>query len=291
MDERDWLAERFEERRPRLRALAYRMLGSRSDADDAVQEAWLRLSGTAHGEVDDLSAWLMTVVARISLNTLRARKTRREAHVPVPIVDRDDGANPEHGTLIADSVGLALLVVLETLAPAERVAFVLHDIFDTPFEEIARLVERTPDAARQLASRARRRLQTRSDTRDADPQIQRSIVDAFVSAAQHRDLHGLVAVLDPEVTLRTDGSGTAGSGVECRGAEEVARRAQAFSRIGLHRQPALVNGAPGLICTLEGRLFSVMAFTIEARKITEIDIFRDPSLLGELELAPLGHSE
>src|ERR1700677_3182211 len=198
MEERNWLAERFEEQRPRLRAVAYRMLGTLSEAEDAVQEAWLRLSGTAYDEVDDLGAWLTTVVGRIALNMLRSRKTRSETHMPDPIVDRADGTSPEHGALLADTVGLALLVVLETLAPAERVAFVLHDIFGMPFAEIAPIVERTPDAARQLASRARRRVQARNATPDADVEVQRSLVDAFRAAAEAGDFQRLVAVLDPE---------------------------------------------------------------------------------------------
>jgi RNA polymerase sigma-70 factor (ECF subfamily) len=238
MDERKWLAERFEEKRPRLRAVAYRMLGSLSEAEDAVQEAWLRLSGTAYGEVDDLGAWLTTVVARISLNMLRSRKTRSESHVPEPIVDRADGTSPEHGALLANTVGLALLVVLETLAPAERIAFVLHDIFGMPFEEVAPIVERTPDAARQLASRARRRVQARNATPDADVQVQRSVVDAFVAAARDGDFHKLVAVLDPDVVLRGDGGPLRSSGSgELRGAEQVARSALTFSRLDLLRLP------------------------------------------------------
>src|SRR5215475_7356472 len=187
MDQREWLAERFEERRPRLRAVAYRMLGSLSDAEDAVQEAWLRLSGTAYGDIDDLGAWLTTVVARISLNMLRSRQTRSEAHVPEPIVDRADGMSPEHAALLGNAVGLALLVVLETLTPAERVAFVLHDVFDMPFEEIAPIVERTPDAARQLASRARRRVRDRKAAPDADVKVQQRVVDAFAAAARDGD--------------------------------------------------------------------------------------------------------
>src|SRR5215510_15082651 len=193
MDEREWLAEKFEERRPRLRAVAYRMLGSLSDAEDAVQEAWLRLSGAAHGEVLDLGAWLTTVVARISLNMLRSRQRRSEARLPDPIVERAGGTNQEEGALLANTVGLALLVVLETLAPAERVAFVLHDVFGMPFAEIAPIVERTPDAARQLASRARHRVQERRATPDAGVSVQRSVVDAFVAAARDGDFHGLVA--------------------------------------------------------------------------------------------------
>src|SRR5262245_2808025 len=203
------------------------MLGSLSEAEDAVQEGWLRLSGTAYGDVDDLGAWLTTVVARISLNMLRSRKTRSETHVPEPIIDRADGTSPEHAALLANSVGLALLVVLETLAPAERVAFVLHDIFDMPFEEIAPIVARTPDAARQLASRARRRVQARNAIPDADVEVQRSVVDAFLAAAHDGDFHRLVAVLDPEVVLRSD-AGAMRAGVEIRGAEQVARGAQTF---------------------------------------------------------------
>jgi RNA polymerase sigma factor (sigma-70 family) len=287
MGEPKWLAERFEEQRPRLRAVAYRMLGSLSEADDAVQETWLRLSGAAHDEVDDLGAWLTTVVGRISLNVLRSRKTRSETHVPEPIIDRDDRMSPEHAALLANTVGLALLVVLETLAPAERVAFVMHDIFGMPFEEIAPIVERTPDAARQLASRARRRVQARNATPDADVEVQRSVVDAFRAAAHDGDFQRLVALLDPEVVLRTDGGAVVGAPIEVRGAEQVARRAQTFSRLGLLRRPALVNGAPGVVCTLEGKLFSVMAFTVRAGRIVEIAILRDPERLGRLDLSAL----
>jgi RNA polymerase sigma factor (sigma-70 family) len=282
MDERKWLAERFEEQRPHLRAVAYRVVGSLSEAEDAVQEAWLRLSGTAYREVDNLGAWLTTVVARISLNMLRSRKRRSETHVPEPIIDRADGMCPEHEVLLANAVGLAMLVVLETLAPAERVAFVLHDIFEMPFEEIAPIVERTPEAARQLASRARRRIQARNATPDVDAEVQRSVVDAFRGAAHAGDFHRLVAILDPEVVLRADGAS-----IEFRGAERVARQAQAFSRLGLLRRPALVNGAPGLVCMLEGKPFSVMAFTVRGGKIAEIDILRDPERLSQLDLTPL----
>jgi RNA polymerase sigma-70 factor, ECF subfamily len=282
MHEPKWLAENFEQQRPRLRAVAYRMLGSLSEAEDAVQEAWLRLSGTAHADVDDLGAWLTTVVARISLNTLRSRKTRSEAQMPDPIVDRAEGPSPEHTALLANTVGLALLVVLETLPPAERVAFVLHDVFGLPFEEIAPIVERTPDAARQLASRARRRVQARNATPDVDVEVQRNIVDAFVAAAQGGDFDGLMAVLDPQVVLRGDSG--AGKTNEIRGAEQVARRAQTFSRIGLRRHSVLVNGAAGLLCTLDGEPFSVMAFTVRAGKIAEIDVLHDPERLRQLDL-------
>ena len=286
MDEREWLAERFEERRPRLRAVAYRMLGSLSDAEDAVQEAWLRFSGAAHGEIDDLGAWLTTVVARIALNMLRSRKTRSETRLPDPIIDRADGPSPEHAVLLADSVGLALAVVLETLAPAERVAFVLHDIFGMPFDEIAPIVERTPDAARQLASRARRHVQGRKATPDVDLEVQRSVVAAFVAAVRDGDFQRLVAVLDPEVVLRGDAGAPAGS-FEVRGAEQVARGALSVSLLGLLRLPVLVNGAAGLVCMLEGKLFAVMAFTVRGGKIAEIDILRDPERLSQLDLTML----
>lgn len=286
MDQGQWLADRFEQQRARLRAVAYRMLGSVSEADDAVQEAWLRLSGTGGEEIDDLGAWLTTVVARISLNMLRSRKTRKEDHVPEPIIDRADGTSPEHAALLADSVGLALLLVLETLAPAERVAFVLHDIFDMPFEKIASIVQRTPDAARQLASRGRRRVQARSAVPDADVQAQRSVVDAFLAAAHDGDFDRLVAVLDPEVVLYSDAGATHGS-VEVRGADEVARRARSFSETGLLRRPALVNGVAGAVCVLEDKPFSVMAFTVRAGKIVEIDILRDAERLNRLDLSIL----
>jgi RNA polymerase sigma factor (sigma-70 family) len=286
MDERQWLAERFEEQRPRLRAIAYRMLGSLSEAEDAVQEAWLRLSGAAHGEVDDLGAWLTTVVARLSLNTLRSRKTRHEMHMPDLIIDGVDGPTPEHAVLLANTIGLALQVVLETLPPPERVAFVLHDVFGMPFEQIAPIVERTPEAARQLASRARRRVQARHATPDADVEAQRSVVDAFLTAAQDGNFEGLVAVLDPEVILRGDAG--PGKSNEVRGAEEVARRAQTFSRTGVLRHRALVNGAAGLVCTHEGKPFSVLAFTVTAGKIAEINILHDPERLAQLDLTALG---
>jgi RNA polymerase sigma factor (sigma-70 family) len=286
MDERKWLAERFEEQRPRLRAVAYRMLGSLSDAEDAVQEAWLRLSGTAYDELDDMGAWLTTVIARISLNMLRSRKTRSETPMPDPIVDRADGTSPEHGALLANTVGLALLVVLESLAPAERVAFVLHDIFGMPFEEIAPILERTPDAARQLASRARRRVQARHAAPDADVEVQRSVVDAFSAASRDGDFQKLVAILHPEVVLRGDaGAGT----TEFRGGELVARRAHGFSLAhpDVVRRMALVNGAPGLVGMREGKPFSVMAFTIRDGKIAEIDVLSDPRRLGQLDLTAL----
>jgi RNA polymerase sigma factor (sigma-70 family) len=286
-DERKWLAQRFEEQRPRLRAVAYRMLGSLSEAEDAVQETWLRLSRTTE-ELDNLNAWLTTVVARISLNMLRSRKTRSETHVPEPIIDRADGTSPEHEALLAHTIGLALLVVLETLAPHERVAFVLHDVFGLPFEEIAPIVERTPDATRQLASRARRRVQERKATPDADVEVQRSVVNAFVVAARDGDFHGLVAVLDPDVVLRGDAGAMAAGSVELHGAENVARSAQRFSRLGVLRLPVLVNGAAGLVCMLDGKPYSVMAFAVRSRKIVEIDILADPERVQQLDLTSLG---
>src|ERR671918_108695 len=234
MDERDWLAERFEEHRRHLRAVAYRMLGSVSEADDAVQEAWLRLSRSDADEIENLGGWLTTVVARVSLNMLHSRRTRREepldaVHVPEPIVDRVDGTDPEHEALLADSVGLALLVVLETLSPPERLAFVLHDIFGVPFDEIAPIVDRSPEAARQLASRARRRVRPERTVPDADLDTQREVVDAFLAAARNGDFERLLVVLDPDVVVRAD-FGPAGGSREVRGAEAIARQAVASSR-------------------------------------------------------------
>ena len=286
MDEREWLAQRFEEQRSRLKAVAYHMLGSVSEAEDAVQEAWLRLSGTAYGEVDNLGAWLTTVVARISLNMLRSRHTRNETHVPEPILDRADGTSPEHAALLADSVGLALLVVLEALAPAERVAFVLHDIFDMSFAEIAPILDRTPEAARQLASRARRRVQARNVVSDADMDVQRGLVEAFLAAAHDRDFERLVAVLHPDVVLRRE-AGDVEARVEVRGAELVARGAQSFTRPGLVRHLVLVNGVPGAFCTLDGKPVAVMAFTVTGGKIAEIEILDAPDRLSSLDLTVL----
>ncbi len=285
MDDSKLLAERFEQQRPRLRAVAYRMLGSLGEAEDAVQEAWLRLSGVRQEEVDDLGAWLTTVVARIALNTLRSRKIRSDGRVPDPIVDRADGPSPEHGALLANTVGLALLVVLETLAPAERVAFVLHDIFEMPFDAIAPIVERSPEAVRQLASRARRRVRERKASPDVDVRAQRRVVDAFLQAAQAGDFQGLLAVLDPDVILRGDAG--ADRALEVRGAEEVARRARSFSQLGIDRRPALINGAAGAVCMLDGKVFSVMAFTVRGGRIAEIDILRDPERLQHLDLTAL----
>jgi RNA polymerase sigma-70 factor, ECF subfamily len=293
MDERDWLAERFEEHRGRLRAVAYRMLGSVSEADDAVQEAWLRLSRSDADAIENLGAWLTTVVGRVSLSMLRSRGTRREqpldVHVPEPIVDRADGTDPEHEALLADSVGLALLVVLETLSPAERLAFVLHDIFAVPFDEIAPIVDRSPEAARQLASRARRRVRAENTVPDADLDAQREVVEAFLAAARDGDFDRLVAVLDPDVVLRRDfGPLAAAASGEVRGAEEVASQAIIASRLGLLVKPALVNGAFGWVATRDGEPFSVGGITVRGGKIAEIDILIDQERLRELDLTVLG---
>ena len=289
MDDRDWLAEQFEEHRGHLRAVAYKMLGSLSEADDAVQESWLRLSRSDTSEVENLRAWLTTVVARVSLNVLRSRRTRREepldVRVPDPVVSRDDGTQPEHEALLADTVGLALLVVLETLAPAERLAFVLHDMFGVPFEEIAGLVGRSPAAARQLASRARRRVQGAAPVPDADLAAQRRVVDAFFAAARDGDFEGLVAVLDPDVVSRGDGG--PGASAIARGAREVAARALTFARLSPFVRPALVNGAAGVVVAPRGEPFSVMGFTVVGGKIVEIDAITDPARLRALDLAVL----
>jgi RNA polymerase sigma-70 factor, ECF subfamily len=288
--EREWLAERFEEHRTRLRAVAYRMLGSLSEADDAVQEAWLRLSRTDASQVENLGGWLTTVVARVSLNMLRSRSVRREepigVHMPDPIVDRVDGTDPENEALLADSVGLALLVVLETLSPPERLAFVLHDIFAVPFDEIAPIVDRSPEAARQLASRARRRVQGENTVPDADLDTQREVVDAFLAAARDGDFEALLEVLDPDVVLRRDVAPLGGSG-EVRGARAVAGQALAYSRLAALIQPALVNGAVGGVAILDGEPFAVGAFTVRGRKIVAMDILADPERLRQLDLTIL----
>jgi RNA polymerase sigma factor (sigma-70 family) len=290
MNERDWLAERFEEQRTRLRAVAYRMLGSLSEADDALQEAWLRLTRSDADAIENLDAWLTTVVARVSLNMLRARKTRREepieAQLPEPILDRADGMSPEHEALLADSVGLALLVVLETLSPPERLAFVLHDMFAVPFDEIAPIVNRSPEAARQLASRARRRVQGESKVPDADLATQRRVVDAFLAASREGDFDRLVAVLDPDVVLRAD-FGAAGESRFVRGARAVAGQALFYSRLGLDLRPVLINGAVGAVAFRDGEPFSLGAVTVRGGKIVELDFLADPERLRELDLTVL----
>jgi RNA polymerase sigma-70 factor (ECF subfamily) len=286
----DPLADRFEAHRPRLKAVAYRMLGSLSEADDAVQETWLRLSRTDAGGVDDLGAWLTTVCARVALNMLRSRRTRREqpfeVHVPEPIVDRTDGMDPEHEALLADAVGLALLVVLETLSPPERLAFVLHDMFAVPFDEIAPIVDRSPDAARQLASRARRRVRGAAPEPDADPAAQREVIDAFLAASREGDFDALVAVLDPDIIQRVDGGSAMPSRV-VRGAENVARRALGFSRLGLEVRLALINGVLGGVSLRDGRPFAVMGLTVRGGRIATMDVLADPERLAQLDLTVL----
>jgi RNA polymerase sigma factor (sigma-70 family) len=292
VDEHEYIAERFEEHRTRLRAVAYRMLGSLSEADDAVQEAWLRLGRSDAGEIENLGGWLTTVVARVSLNMLRSRAARREepfgVRMPEPILDRGNAIDPEHEALLADSVGLALLVVLETLAPAERLAFVLHDMFAVPFDEIARIVDRSPEATRQLASRARRRVQGETTVPDADLDRQREVVDAFLAASREGDFDALVALLDPDVVLRADlGALPAGGSREVRGAAAVAGQSLTYSRLDLSVQPALIHGAAGVVSTREGRLFSVLGFTVRGGRIVEINILADPERLSRLDLTVL----
>jgi RNA polymerase sigma factor (sigma-70 family) len=293
MAENDWQARTFEEYRTHLRAVAYRMLGSLAEADDAVQEAWLRFSRADTSEVENMRAWLTTVVARVSLNVLRSRRTRREdpleAHMPDPILDPPGRADPEHEALLADSVGVALLVVLDTLSPPERLAFVLHDIFAVPFDEIAPIVDRTPEAARQLASRARRRVQGEPTVPDTDLERQREVVDAFLAAARNGDFEALVAVLDPDVVVRADeGALPAGALRIVRGAHAVARSAIGFAASGVLHQPALVNGVAGAVMTRDGEIFSIGAFTVRNGKVVALDILADPARLRDLDLSVPG---
>jgi RNA polymerase sigma-70 factor, ECF subfamily len=291
MDQQEWLAGQFEDHRPHLRAVAYRMLGSLSEADDAVQDAWLRLNRADTSEVENLGGWLTTVVARVALNMLRARNTRREqpldVHLPDPIIDPTEGSNPEHEALLADSVGLALLVVLETLTPAERLAFVLHDMFAVPFDEIAPIMERSPEATRQLASRARRRVRGAAPVPDADLTVQWEVAEAFLAAAREGNFDALVAVLDPDVVLRADG-GPTGISQQIRGAETVASQALLWSRVDLTMRRALINGAAGMVSFLHGRPFSIAAITVKNGKVAEIDFLADPERLAQLDLTQLG---
>ena len=287
----DRLAEQFELHRAHLRGVAYRMLGSASDAEDAVQEGWLRLSRTDVSSVENLRAWLTTVVARVCLDTLRTRTSRREdpldVHVPDPVITRADG-DPESDAMLADSVGLALLVVLETLEPPERLAFVLHDVFGMTFDEIGPIVDRSPVAARQLASRARRRVQGQAPASDADLREQRRVVDAFLAAAQDGDFEALVSVLDPAIVLRADGGAVKGMSRLVRGAQAVASQAATFSKSGLSNQVVLVNGNVGVLSRRpDGRVFSVLGFTIAGGKIVQIDILADADRLGRLDLSAL----
>jgi RNA polymerase sigma factor (sigma-70 family) len=291
MDERDWLAERFEAHRAHLRAVAYRMLGSLSEADDAVQDAWLRLSRHGTGGVDNLGGWLTTMVARLCLDRLRARASRREqplgVHLPDPVVSREDGVDPEQQALLAEGVGLALLVVLETLTPAERLAFVLHDLFAVPFDEIAPIVDRSPTAARQLASRARRRVR-RQAAPDPDPTRQRELVDAFLTAAQQGDFSALLEVLDPEVVLHADSGGEAAGAITVlRGAAAVAEGALAFSGRARFARPVLVNGTAGLLVAAHGRPLALMGFAGAGGRIVEVDVIADPDRLQDLDLTAL----
>jgi RNA polymerase sigma factor (sigma-70 family) len=294
MAEGDLVAEEFERNRARLRAVAYRMLGSINDADDAVQESWLRLSRSDAGAIDNLSGWLTTVVARVSLDMLRTRRARREDYVgswlPEPVVSVEDGeANPEHEALIADSVGLALLVVLDSLAPDERLAFVLHDMFAVPFSEIASIVGTTPGAARQLASRARRRVRGAAPAEDTDAGRQRELIDAFLAASRDGDFEALVAVLDPDAVFRIDAGGVGPRAREpVLGAQAVARqvleRGRPFARFA---RPALVNGVPGVVVAPAGRPMAVVSFTTARGRIVAIDLIADPAKLRRLSLGQL----
>jgi len=292
--ENEWLAERFEEHRTHLRAVAYRLLGSLTEADDAVQDAWLRVSRAGARDVDNLGGWLTTIVARVALNMLRSRNVRQEEtygfHLPDPVVSLDGELQPEQEALLADSVGLALLVVLDSLGPAERLAFVLHDVFRLPFEEIAPMVGRTPAAARQLASRARRRIEgSEIPSPDPDRGRQRAVVDAFFSAAREGDFEGLLALLDPEIVLRADfGAKHPDRSVVIRGAAEVARSAILGGALaGASVIPVLVNGAAGAVIVVGGRPFVVMGFIAAGGRILEIDAIADPSRITRIAAAAL----
>jgi RNA polymerase sigma factor (sigma-70 family) len=292
-DERDWLARQFEGHRPHLRAVAYRMLGSLSEADDAVQEGWLRLSRSDADAIDNLGGWLTTVVGRVCLDMLRARKARREepfeAHVPDPVVSPLDGSlDPEHEALLADSVGLALLVVLDTLSPAERLVFVLHDMFAVPFEEVAPIVGRTPNAAKMLASRARARVRGSAPVPDADLARQREVVNAFLAAARGGDFEALLRVLDPDVVLRADrGALTGAQSRVLRGAHAVASSALSFQRFASSGRPVLVNGGLGVLNAPDGQPFAVLGFTVVGGRILEINVLADPVRLRALDLTLL----
>src|SRR4030095_3355268 len=290
MDERECLAERFEEKRSHLRAVAYRMLGSVAEADDAIQEAWLRLSRSGANGIENLGAWLTTVVARVSLDMLRSRKSKREesldTHKVEPVAKNESRNDPEHEALMADSVGVALRVVLDRLTPAERLAFVLHDMFAVSFDEIAPMIGRSPAAARQLASRARRRVQGNAERPVAELSQQREIVTAFLTAVRAGDFDGLVAVLDPDVAIRIDeAAAVPGTPREIRGAQKWAKGAITFSRAARFAEPMLVDGTVGLIFAPRGRLLRVLQFTFEHGKIAEVNIVGDPTRLREFNLA------
>ncbi|MER7586493.1 RNA polymerase sigma factor SigJ [Micromonospora sp. NPDC127501] len=287
------LAVQFQGHRPHLKAVAYRMLGSLTDAEDAVQEAWLRLARTDANDIDNLAGWLTTVVGRVCLDMLRARKARREEpmedRLPDPVVSRETSTDPEQQALLADSVGLALLVVLESLTPAERLAFVLHDMFGLPFEQIAPIVDRTPVAAKKLASRARQRVRGATPSPDPDLTGQRRVVDAFLTAARGGDFDSLLAILDPDVVLRADGGVLNGGMKTLRGAAAVAGQLATFQRMSTtsHTRPALINGIAGLVNTVDGRLISVMSFTVADGRLAAIDILSDPDRLARLDLTGL----
>jgi RNA polymerase sigma factor (sigma-70 family) len=291
MKDVDELAAGFEAHRPHLRAVAYRMLGSLADADDAVQEAWLRYRRTDTAEVEKLGAWLTTVVARICLNVLRSRRTRREEPLPLrlpdPIIAAETDADPQHEILLADAVGMALQVVLERLRPAERVAFVLHDVFGMPFEEVASIVGRSPSAARQLASRGRRRVRRSRAIPDAGLREQRAVVDAFRAASRGGDLHALLAVLDPDVVVRADYGAASTATGEVHGAQAVAESALGFAPLARFARTALVNGAPGFVVVRDGAPFAVLAFTVSGGRIVELDVVADPVRLRQLDLSVL----
>ena len=290
MSTEDWPAAEFQAHREHLHAVAYRMLGSLTEADDAVQEAWLRLTGTGTADVRNLRAWLTTVVSRVCLDMLRARKARREdsldVHVPDPVVTLA-GDDPEQHAVLADSVGLALLVVLDTLSPSERLAFVLHDIFAVPFEQIGPILDRSPAAAKQLASRARHRL--RGATAPAsDAARQREIADAFLAASRGEDLEGLLAILDPAVVLRADaGAGPLGPSRLVQGAPEVAAQARRYAGLARSARPVLVNGTPGFLVATDGQPRALVGLVVRDGKITEIDILADPERLSQLDLTDL----
>ncbi|QWF81523.1 sigma-70 family RNA polymerase sigma factor [Amycolatopsis sp. CA-230715] len=288
MDERAWLADRFEENRSHLRAVAYRMLGSASEADDAVQEAWLRLSRTDTAGIENLAGWLTTVVGRVCLNMLRSRASRREDPLDGPEAGVES-VDPEQEAVLADSVGLALLVVLDTLTPAERLAFVLHDLFAVPFDEIGSMIERTPAAARQLASRARRRVRGGEAAPEADLVRQRRVVDAFLAASRGGDFDALLALLDPDVELHADRqAGPSPAPITLRGVRDVAKGALLASPRIRVTEPALVNGSVGLVMAPRGKLFLALSFTFSEDRITAVDVIADPDRLRGLDLAVLG---
>jgi RNA polymerase sigma factor (sigma-70 family) len=299
MDQQSWLTERFEENRTRLRGVAYRMLGSLTEAEDAVQEAWLRLNGVDPASIENLGGWLTTVVSRVCLDVLRGRKFRREesisAQITEPRVVRGEGADPEGEALLADSVGVALLVVLDTLTPAERLVFVLHDLFAVPFDEIGSIVGRSPAAAKQLASRARRRVRGSTAPSDTGKARQREVVEAFLRAARDGDLEGLLAVLDPDAVIRIDGAARIAGGAadavdtprELRGASTWAKQFIAISRGLRSVQPALINGSVGLILAPAGKLSRVITFTFTNAKIARLEVIGDLAHLRELSIAVL----